>query len=459
MTEVIAGGSVALLSLWYAYDGGPLTNLDATPSITITNVGTGATALSSTTSGVSNLSTGAYGYNWSPSSSLAAGTYLASWSGLMSGAAVNATEVITVHAGSAGTTPVDAWDLSYCTREDVAYALDAAATYRSNEQIDRIRLSVSRAIESPKQLGRYFYPTLATRYVDWPTGRRDPSYRVWLDSSRELISLSSVTSGGSSISTAYVHLEPSAAGPPYTRLDLDRSTSAAFSYSGTGQRSLALTGVFGGCPIIERTQGTIAEALDDSETAVDVSSGSVGVGALIRVDAERMIVVGKQLLTTGVTTSGALTAVKNGTSVAVSSGTGFAAGELIVIDSETMYVTAVNGNTLTVVRAWEGSTLAAHNSGTTVYAYRTLLVRRGVLGTTAAAHSTSTTLYRFEFPSLVRSLAIAESLVQLGAETSQYARVIGTSDSQREARGFGLADIRAQARATHGRNAPRVAFI
>ncbi len=58
------------------------------------------------------------------------------------------------------------------------------------------------------------------------------------------------------------------------------------------------------------------------------------------------------------------------TGVDVVSGTPFSAGQCILVDSEQMYVTAVATNTLTVVRGVNGTTAATHDSGASVNVYR-----------------------------------------------------------------------------------------
>ncbi|MEU9557979.1 hypothetical protein [Streptomyces fumanus] len=98
MTETTAGQSVALLSQWYAYDGGPLTDLDTTPTITITAIATGTVALATTSTGITHLGVGSYGYVWTPAADLAPGSYLAQWEGLAAGVPVTAPETITVEA-------------------------------------------------------------------------------------------------------------------------------------------------------------------------------------------------------------------------------------------------------------------------------------------------------------------------------------------------------------------------
>lgn len=102
MTDVIAGQAVALLSQWYAYQGGPLTDLDATPTIGITRVIGGTVIVAPTTTGVTHPGTGSYGYGWTPATDLAPGLYLAMWTGAVGGSPVTATEQINVTAPAAG---------------------------------------------------------------------------------------------------------------------------------------------------------------------------------------------------------------------------------------------------------------------------------------------------------------------------------------------------------------------
>ncbi len=100
MTDVIAGQSAALISQWYDYEGGSLVDLDATPTITITSIATGAPAVATTSTGVTHPGTGTYGYLWTPASSLTPGAYLAVWAGLKDAAPLTATESLTVTAAA-----------------------------------------------------------------------------------------------------------------------------------------------------------------------------------------------------------------------------------------------------------------------------------------------------------------------------------------------------------------------
>ena len=336
----------------------------------------------------------------------------------------------------------------YCTREQVSRSLDIKETARAHAQIDRLMQSAAESIEG--MLHRRLYPWQGTRTKDWPDSQSPTPWRLWLDD-KELISVSSLMSGGTSISASGYLLRPDT-GPPYNRIEINLGTSAAFSSSSTHQRAVSITGLWGHTNETE-SAGVLAEALDDSETAVNVSDGSVvGVGDLIAVNSERMLVTGRSWLDSVQDLQAPLTASAANTTVAVSTGSVFAPDEMILLDSERMLVVDVAGNNLTVKRAWDGSALAAHTAPD-VYVSRTLTVQRGRLGTTATTHSDATAISRWIPPHLINQLAIAETLNALQQEGSAYARVVGTGETAIEARGVGLADIRDKACTAYGRKA------
>ena len=327
----------------------------------------------------------------------------------------------------------------YCTREDVKSALDSAETARNNVQIDRAIESATEAIFGLTH--RVFYPWTGVRYFDWPNDQHASTGRLWLDQN-ELVSVSSLTTSGTSISATDYFLEPANSGPPFTHVDLDLGSSAAFDGGDTHQRSIAITGVYCGCAADSEPAGLLAEALDSSETGVDATnSAAVGVGQIIKVDSERMIVTAKSMLTTGQTLQTPLTISNADVTVAVTNGSAYNIGEVILLDAERMLIVDIASNNLIVKRAWDGSVLASH-AGSTIFAPRSLTVTRGALGTTAAAHSDTTAITKHKVPVLIKQLAIAEALTALQQEGSAYARVVGSGEAQREASGKGLADLR-----------------
>ena len=328
----------------------------------------------------------------------------------------------------------------YATREDVKSALDIMETARNDVQVDRAIENASRQVEALTH--RRFYPELATRYFDWPNASYAESYRLWLDSN-ELISATTVVSGGTTILASKYDLRRSddLSEPPYTYLELSLSSNAAFSSGSTHQRSLSILGLYG-YKNDTSPAGALAEALDNSETGVDVNdSAIVGVGTLLNCESERMIVTGKSLLSVTTITGASLTAVNSDALVGVTAGTAFKTGEVITVDAEKMRIIDIAGNNLIVKRAWDGSVLATHSTGATIYAPRTLTVVRAALGTTVATHADTTALTKQTYPGPVVALTVAYSLNELLQESTGYARSVGTGDNQREFSERGIKEL------------------
>lgn len=342
----------------------------------------------------------------------------------------------------------------YASREEIKAELDVKETARSNARIDRALADATEAVHG--LCHRVFYPVVATRYFDWPNQQYARPWRLWLDAN-EVISVTTLASGGTTIASSDYFLEPNQYGPPYDRIEIDLDSNAAFGGGDTHQRDITVTGLYAGCPLTETQTGATTEALDTSETSIDVdatTSAAVGVGNLLRIDNERVIITSRSNLDTGQTLGGSgLTNINSSVTVTVQSGTTFAAGETILIDGERMRVDDIAGNTLVVTRAWDGSTIAAHTVGATIYAPRTLTVTRGALGTTAAAHNSGATAYRWDPPGPVRQLTVAEALTDLLQGRSGYARTAGAGENEREVTGRGLADLRARVYTSHGRKA------
>jgi hypothetical protein len=439
---------VVLLAQIYAYDGGPATDLDGTPTVRIVNIGTGTVALAATTVGVTHPGTGAYGYTWTTTAALPVGDYLVTWAGTASGGAVTATETVTVLAAVTGTVGRVAERICYCTREDVKRALDSAETARNNGQVDRAIGSATAAIHGLTH--RVFYPWTGARTFDWPSFDYAWPWRLWLNQN-ELVSITALTSGGVAVPIADVLLRPDT-GPPFTRVELDLGSNAAFGGGTTPQRDITITGVWG-YTADEEPAGALAGAVSGSATTITVTDSSVvGVGQILRIDTERLIVTGKRMTTTGQTLQAPLTAQASATTVAVTDGTAYAEGEEILLDAERMLIVDIAGNNLIVKRAWDGSVLAVH-TGSTVYAPRTLTVTRGALGTGAGSHADTAPVLKHTVPPLIRQAAIAEALNSLFQETSGYARQVGSGDNQREATARGLASLRDQVYTAHARKA------
>lgn len=451
MMTILAGATATLTSTWYAYPGGPATDLTGV-TITITPITGGAPAVGPTSTGVTHPGTGVYAYAWQVPAGQAGGDYLALWSGTdPQGDPVTASEVVTILAD--GAEPVVSDGAWYCTREQVARAADIKETARSNAAVDRACAGARESLEG--LLHRSFLPVLTTRWFDWPDENRGRSWRLWLGQ-HTLIEAYTVMSGGVELDAGDYLLRPDA-GPPYSRVEIDLSGPAAWASGDTHQRAIGIMGLYG-YGADTAPAGALAGPVDESETTLAVTDGAAaGVGDVLLCGAERMIVTGRRMLDTGQNLAADLAANNGATSVAVADGSAYAVDEVLLVDGERLLVVDIAGNTLIVRRAWDGTVLAAHTAGADIYASRTLAVTRGALGTTAAAHSSAAPLSRHLVPPLVRQLAIAEAIVILQQESAAYARTAGSGDSEREVSGKGLRDLRDQAYTRYGRKARKAA--
>jgi hypothetical protein len=349
----------------------------------------------------------------------------------------------------------------YCTREDVTGALDVKLSARNTRQVDRAIESGARSIEG--LLHRSFRPVLATRYFDWPNRDSRTSWRLWLYEN-ELISLDTLTAGGVAIAPTDYFLEPVNLGPPYRWIEIDLSSSAAFSAGATHQRAIAGLGLWG-FSNDEELVGTLVSDLDadeDDGATATWATPTIGVGDVLRIGSERVIVTNKTMVNTGQDLGGSgLSANIGNVTVQVTDGTAFAAGMVLRVDSERMLVVDLAGNDLTVKRAWDGTVLAAHSAGVDIYSLTGIELDRAALGTTLAAHLAGADIYRHEVPGLVRELNIAEAINTIQQEGTGYARRSGLGEergtgkpnSDIEASGRGLDDLRQQAYTAFGRQA------
>jgi hypothetical protein len=338
---------------------------------------------------------------------------------------------------------------TYCTREDVKGALDVAETARSNDRVDRAIESAVTTIDA--MMRRRFTPWTGTRYFRWPNPQSPTPWRLWLGLD-EIISITALSAGGTTIPSSDYFLEPANSGPPYTSIETDQSRSSTFAPGNTAQRAVAVTGTFG-YRADEETVGSLAGTLAASTSAtatVTWTTARIGVGSLLRIDSERVLVTERTMVDT-TQNSPALTASVADTSITVSDVTAFAVEEIILIGTERMRIVDIAGTALTVKRAYDGTVLAAHSPGDNIYALTGVTLARAQCGTTLAAHSTSATIYRHIVPPLIRDLALATAVNQLLQESAGYARVVGSGDAQMETSGKGLRALEQDALERHGR--------
>jgi hypothetical protein len=310
----------------------------------------------------------------------------------------------------------------YCTREQVRRALDVKQASYTNEQVDRAICAATDAVED--LTARKFYPLDTTRKWDWPNFQYTYPWRVWLDNF-ELAAIPTLVTTGSlnsipiTIPIAACIFQPVNEGPPYTRLELRRDMNYGFGNNPTPQLDIAITGTYGYWTRT-RSAGQLAASMGPGDLTATVSNGiSVGVGDVMIIDSERMIVTDANYMNTTIVYAGVSTASAADNVMGVPDGTQFVAGEVLQIDAEWMLVLAINANNVIVKRAWDASILSPHSGGT-VYARRLLSVLRGQLGTTAATHSNAAPVTVSDVPGLVRELAIAEAEVWVSQEPTGY---------------------------------------
>ncbi len=242
--------------------------------------------------------------------------------------------------------------------------------------------------------------------------------------------------------------------PPFDCIEILLSGQATFGGGPTYQQDIQVTGWFG-FNDDQRTSGSLAASATsgDGTVLVDATgSAAIGVGDLLTIGTERLDVTGRRAATTGTTLAADLAANTAVTAVTVAA-PGIQPDEVITVGTERMLVIDVVGPALSVRRAWDGTVLAAHTSGDTVYAARLLTVERAVSGTTAAAHSSAAAVTRLRVPGLVESVTRAEALNTLLNERAGYARVSGSGETAQELRGTALAAQRALLRQRYRRQA------
>ena len=301
----------------------------------------------------------------------------------------------------------------YCTLDDVRELLEREGDGR-DAAIGMAIAAVSRDVDSLIGVrAGAFIPETAARSYRWPQNRaslhRDLS-TLFLD--EWLISLSALTSEnqGNTIDFASdAFLEPGNYGPPYTKIEIDQAATAAtarFGAATTPQRAILATGSWG-LELNTIGAGNLNGAIADAvATSVAVTDGSkVAVGHTVLIDSEQMFVSAIDFVDIGQNGSGTMTAAKSDQTVTLGGAPTDAVviGEILRRDSEQMRVTGITSATIfTVERAVNGSTLAAHSDADDVFVRRTLTVERGVNGTTAAAQSDDAAITRFVIPAQVR---------------------------------------------------------
>jgi len=323
----------------------------------------------------------------------------------------------------------------------------------------RILRNVQAATQHTENIlsGRRFIPETATKLYRWPSRNGLGGYTLKLPDD-DLLYLTTLKTKAqdttpTTIDPTDYFLEP-VNDPPYNRIEIDLSSSAVFESGDTPQHSISVLGRFAYCEDTV-TAGALAEADDGTETALDVSDSSlIDVGHTILIGTEAMFVSGKTLKDTTANTGAAMLKDKAGTTITLAAGHGalLKAGEVITIDSERMLVESISTDTLAVERAYDGSVLATHANPSDVYAPRTLTVVRAVNGTTAAAHDDLAAIVKYAPPADIEEYCRARAIFHHEAGKSGWTGVIGGSEGGAvETKGFNLWAMEKALKAKYGK--------
>jgi len=322
----------------------------------------------------------------------------------------------------------------YTSRESVKRSVRLNGN-ENDEAVDRLIEAASRDVDNMTH--RWFIPRTQTRLFRWP-GRYAQGDTLWLDA--DLISVSTLQtqaqdSSPTTVSSSDFFLEPNNTNPPYSRIEIDISSTASFESGDTPQRSISVAGSWG-FSNDTISVGTVTSGLSSDATATEFvcSNGSatsgINVGDTLLIESEQLFITEKASAALGsILIAAALTADKSG-NVTIDSGHGIAVGEVILIDSEEMFVRSSGATTLGVERAYNATTLAAHDDDTAVHIFRTLTATRGVNGTTAATHANSTAISAYRAPAPIRQLTQALAIAAVTQEAAAWGRSLGAGDAQ-----------------------------
>lgn len=343
----------------------------------------------------------------------------------------------------------------YATRESVKAALDIKDTARSDAAVDDALTSATDSVDG--QCRRTFTPVLTTRKFDFPDlNMSSRTWKLWLGSN-EMIAVTHLASGGRVITPDQYILRraDNSDQPPFDCIEILLSGQATFGGGPTYQQDIQVTGWFGHSDMSRVSGALAASALAADGTVLVNAQGSaaIGVGDLLTLDTERVAVTGRRSADTGTVLAGDLVTNSAETAVTIGDPDAIEPGEVITAGTERMLVIDVLGSVLSVRRAWDGTVLAPHTAGDSVYALRRLLVDRAQSGTAEAQHTTGTALARLVVPGLAESVTRAEALNTLLNERAGYARVSGAGETAQELRGTALGQQRALLRQRYRRQA------
>ena len=220
----------------------------------------------------------------------------------------------------------------YTTRAQVKARLGITVADTTYDAIlNAVIEAVSREID--QYCGRWFYPVTQTRYFT-PASTR----RILVDDLLAVTSLKTDEDGDRTYETTWaagdydlMPLNALLGSPPEPYWEIRTTPDGDYAFPCVA-RGVEIAGRWGYYDQRTTSTATLNEALDTTETGVDVSDG-----------------------------------------------TQFEVGQTILIDSEQMYISAIATNTLTVTRAVNGTTAATHSLGAAIQVYQYPIVSEACL--------------------------------------------------------------------------------
>ncbi len=312
-----------------------------------------------------------------------------------------------------------------------------------NADVDPIIEGYSKLVE--RTALRFFIPRLETRLYDWPQPFGPGGQVLELD--QDLISVTTLQtkaqdSSPTTISSSDFFLYPSNTGPPFNRIEMDKSSNAVFEAGDTPQRSISVEGKWG------FTNDTRSAGTVDKTGGVASSSGSLICSDASLIDVgDTLLIETEQVFTTERVAAAepnndllddTLTADVSDVTVTVDDGSRYNASEVILIDSEKMFINSISSNNLSVIRAYDASVLASHANNAPVSVFRTFLIERGINGTTAANHVDTTAISKYEPSFDIAQLVLAESIAYYQQQRAGFGGSIGTAGASVEMSGVGV---------------------
>jgi len=344
----------------------------------------------------------------------------------------------------------------YTTREIVKAAAGITGS-RFDASVDQGIESASRQIDAATHT--WFIPKIETRKFDavWPVIVGNTiTFDSWLQS---VTTFTDEGDNAASITSTDYRLLPENDGPPYYAAEILTDVAGAEFKAdpSTPQQSFRITGPWGAYSSTAAATSLSAALSDTSGTVVDIKdSSTVDVGDTILVGSEQMFVSERVsvALAAAAQLSDALLADLTDKSLGVDDPTDdLQVGEIILINAEQMRITSsASATALTIERAVNGTTLAAHSINDPIYVERRLTVVRGVNGTTAATALDDAVVTKYQPPSDIRALATALAVDEFKQGQAGWGREVGRGESAREFSGTAIAKLRKRVVRAHRRN-------